>query len=54
MALNFCLRAVLGSKIKDITTSTLHLESNMPTIYQKFFQFAITFRKITTSGYPED
>jgi len=52
---NSCLRAALGYRIKDISTSDLHLEAGVLTPYQRSFQDkAITFWRIINNCEPED
>ncbi len=49
-----CLRAALGYKIKDISTSLLHSKANILTPYQRsFYDKAMIFWKIINNCEPE-
>jgi hypothetical protein len=53
-ASNSCLRAALGYKIKDISTSLLHTKANVLTPYQRsFYDKAMIFWKIINNCEPE-
>ena len=53
-ASNSVLRAALGYKVKDISTSALHSEARILTPYQKSFKDkALTFWKVINSCEPE-
>ena len=53
-ASNSCLRAALGYKIKDISTSALHSKANILTPYQRsFYDKALIFWRVINSCEPE-
>ena len=53
-ASNSCLRAVLGYRIKDISTSALHSEARILTPYQRsFYDNAMVFWKVINYCEPE-
>jgi hypothetical protein len=53
-ASNSCLRAALGYKIKDISTSLIHTKANVLTPYQRsFYDKAMIFWKIINNCEPE-
>jgi hypothetical protein len=55
VASNSCLRAALGYKINDISTSDLHKEADILTPYQRCFQdMAIMFWKIIKNCEPKN
>jgi hypothetical protein len=54
IASNSCLRAALGYKIKDISTSLLHTKANVLTPFQRsFYDKAMIFWKIINNCGPE-
>ena len=52
---NACLRAVLGYRIKDISTSDLHEEANILTPFQKaYYDKAVMFWRIINNCEPRE